>query len=238
MATDIVAVCRAMEERAFLDPVRCKVREAVPNGVKMLDCTSPERRTTLRTELSLTPDQVAMAVVGRLSFEKGHLDLAKALARCGDDVLAKAVLVLIGDGPDREAILAAYAEVPQLQVRALGRRHDVDALLQASDVFVFPTLHENLSNALLEAMSAGLPVVATAVGGNVEVLVKGGGILVAPGDHDALASAVTELMASEARRRVLGAEARAVVATTYTLDHMVVAWDERYRSVLSNGRGQ
>jgi glycosyltransferase involved in cell wall biosynthesis len=236
MATDIVAVCRAMEERSLLDPVRRKVRPFVTNGVKPGPRVPIEMRESLRAELGLDPDDVALIVVGRLSVEKGHIDLAQALARLDADVLAKAVLVLVGDGPDRESILAAYADVPQLVVRALGRRHDVDRLLQAADIFVFPTLHENLSIALLEAMAAGLPVVATAVGGNIEVLVQGGGILVQPGDREGLVSAITLLMRSESRRAELGAEAWKVVATGYTLEHMTSAWEERYRLILARGR--
>ena len=236
MATDLVTVCRAMEERSFLDPVRRKVRAFVPNGVELLPQVPIEMRESVRGELGLGPDKVALVVVGRLSLEKGHLDLARALARLDADVLAEGVLVLVGDGPDSDAILAAYEEVPQLVVRALGRRHDVPRLLQACDIFVFPTLHENLSIALLEAMAAGLPVVATAVGGNVEVLAQGGGILVEPGDREGLAAAVRMLMRSRARRAELGAQARKVVASGYTLDHMISAWDECYRSIMSRGR--
>jgi glycosyltransferase involved in cell wall biosynthesis len=238
MATDVVAVCEAMEHRSFLDPVRRKVRDIVPNGVEVPARTSDVSRKALRAELDLAPDQFALVAVGRLSVEKGHLDLARALALCDDDVLAKAVLVLVGDGPDRESILAAYSEVPRLQVRALGRRHDVAELLQVSDVFVFPTLHENLSNALLEAMAVGVAVIATAVGGNVEVLSRGGGVLVAPGDHAAMAKAVSELTWNANRRADLGAEGREVVASAFTLDHMVAAWDQRYRAMLSKDSGR
>jgi glycosyltransferase involved in cell wall biosynthesis len=236
MATDLVAVCRAMEERSFLDPVRRKVRPFVPNGVEWRPQVPIEVRESLRAEFGLGPDDVALIVVGRLSVEKGHMDLAQALARLDADILAKAVLVLVGDGPDRESILAAYEEVPQLVVRALGRRHDVYELLQACDIFLLPTLHENLSNALLEAMATGLPVVATAVGGNIEVLEQGGGILVQLGDCEGFSSAIATLMKSESRRAELGAQGRRVVAADYTLDRMTSAWGERYRSILAIGR--
>lgn len=233
MATDIVPVCEAMESRSFLDPVREKVRGVIHNGVAVPDEISEAARNSLRTDLGLGPRQVALISVGRLSVEKGHLDLARALSLCDDDVLERVVLVLAGDGPDSETILAAYSAVPKLQVQALGRRHDVVELLQASDIFVFPTLHENLSNALLEAMSVGIPVVATAVGGNVEVLAKGGGVLVMPGDHKAFASAVSQMTRSASRRVELGFEARQVVASAFTLDHMVAGWDRCYQDVLS-----
>jgi len=238
LATDIVVVCKAMEQRPFLDPVRHKVREIIYNGVEIPALTLRGSPNALRTELGLAPDQVALVTVGRLSVEKGHLDLSRALALCDEAVLAKVVLVLVGDGPDRDAILEAYSQVPHLKVRALGRRHDVVAVLQASDVFVFPTLHENLSNALLEAMSVGMPVVATAVGGNVEVLSGGGGLLVAPGDHAALAAAIRELTLNASRRAELGLEAREVVRSAFSLDHMIAAWDRCYQAVLSRNLGR
>lgn len=227
-----------MESREFLDPVRFKVRAVVPNGVELPPEISVEDRASLRAQLGLAPHHVALVCVGRLSVEKGHLDLARALGVCDQGMLDRLVLVLVGDGPDSEEIISAYSGVPALEVRALGRRRDVMQVLHACDVFVFPTLHENLSNALLEAMSAGLPVVATAVGGNVEVLANGGGILVQAGDHDALAAAVSLLVTDEPRRRKMGRTAREVVASTYTLDHMIAGWDECYRAVLSSGPAQ
>lgn len=236
VATDIVAVCNAMEEREFLDPVRYKLRKVVPNGVDLPRPTSRQAKATRRAQLGITPSQIVLASVGRLSVEKGHLDLARALAQCDVDFRKRSVLVLIGDGPDREKILAAYSGVANLEVRALGRRNDVAQLLSAADVFVFPTLHENLSNALLEAMAAQLPVVATTVGGNVEVLASGGGILVDPGDHHALATAVAGLAQDESRREEMGRRAREVVASEYTVGHMLAGWDECYRSILSRGR--
>lgn len=238
MATDVVAVCHAMAEREFLDPVRSKLRDVVPNGVDLPAPITAETRALRRARLGITSEQLALVSVGRLSVEKGHLDLARALARCSSDLRERAVLLLVGDGPDREAILTAYSAVPGLQVHVLGRRHDVAALLSAGDLFVFPTLHENLSNALLEAMAAGLGVVVTAVGGNVEVLADGGGILVEPGDHRALAGAITGLAQDAALRAEMGDRARAVVASRFTVEHMVVAWGERYRSILTKGRPQ
>lgn len=235
-ATDVVTVCRAMEERAFLDPVRQKVRAVIPNGVELGDEVSAEERANLRSRLGLRPNQVALVSVGRLSREKGHLAFARALALCEPEVLSRIVLVLIGDGSDRDEILSAYGAVSGLEVRLLGHQSDVVGLLPAADVFVFPTLHENLSNALLEAMSVGLPAIASAVGGNVEVLENGGGILVPAKDEAGFASAVTRLVRDPAMRAAMGARAREVVAERYTLDHMIDAWDACYQAILSTGR--
>ncbi len=233
MATDIVTVCRATAERSFLDPWRSKVRGVVPNGVDPLGPYDAHTRTTARDSLGLADSRVVLAVVGRLSLEKGHAILAAAMRHLAPTIRSRVVLLLVGDGPDSERIVEGYRAVPLLDTRVLGRRHDVTDLLRASDAFVFPTFHENLSNALLEAMACGLPVVATSVGGNVEVLERGGGLLVPAMDITALADGVSQLVTDEALRSRLGREALTVITQSYTVDHMVSSWDTVYAEAVA-----
>jgi len=232
MASDIVTVCRATAERAFLSPWRRKLRGVVPNGVAPAPAADVAVRSATRTTLGIGDDRVVLAVVGRLSHEKGHTVLADAVQLLPADVLERITLLLVGDGPDQVTILNGYGNVVGLELKALGRRQDVAALLRASDIFVFPTFHENLSNALLEAMGAGLPVVASSVGGNVEVLERGGGILVPPRDASALAQGLTNLVRDVDRREATGLEARKVIENAYTLEHMMAGWDSVYTDVL------
>jgi len=229
-ASDIVTVCRATAERSFLDPYRRKLVGVVPNGVRVQSKT-PGHGDGVRLELGLGPDDVALIVVGRLTVEKGHLVLARALARL-DAERARMVLLVVGDGPDRAQIESSYRSVEGLRVMMLGQRQEVSRLLSAADVFVFPTLHENLSNALLEGMAAGLPVIASRVGGNVEVLEGGGGTLVPPAESAPLADAIAELMNDPSARLSRGQIARRVVNERYTLAHMVAGWDEVYERIL------
>jgi len=231
MATQVVTVCESAARRDFLRPYRTKFAGVVPNGVTLRPPSGTDR-SRIRSELGLSPSDTVGIVVGRLSVEKGHLVLADALRRIQDRGSPDITLLLAGDGPDRAAISAAYASVPGLDVRFLGRRSDVAALLDASDLFLFPTLHENLSNALLEGMAAGLPVVASAVGGNVEVLERGGGLLVPPSDPEGLAHAIGELLGDPALRARRGQEARQVVEANYTVEHMIAALDGVYETIL------
>ena len=230
MATHLATVCISAAQREFLDRYRSKVAGVVPNGVDVPEDVG-RNRPRIRAELGLPANTVVCVVVGRLSVEKGHLVLADALQQLPERGSAITLLV-IGDGPDRNIIARAYGAVPGLNVQFLGRRLDVPAILEASDLFLFPTLHENLSNALLEGMAAGLPVIASAVGGNVEVLNSGGGVLVPASDPTSLADSMVTLLGSAALRARYGSEARKVVQDHYTVDHMIAGLDELYQDVL------
>lgn len=230
MATHLATVCESAAHRDFLDPYRPKIAGVIPNGVLVPDEKKP-LRSAARAKLEIHHDTLACVVVGRLSVEKGHLVLAESLRRLPQ--LGREIrLHIVGDGPDHEIIERAYAQVPGLDVRFLGRRMDVPEILEASDLFLFPTLHENLSNALLEGMAAGLPVIASAVGGNVEVLKRGGGLLVPASDPISLADSMASLLSDPALRVRYGREARKVVQDHYTVDHMIAGLDKLYQRVL------
>lgn len=231
MASHITTVCQFAADRSFVVRHRNKFVGPMINGVD-LNQADPALRAQVRFELGLDPDDVAVVSVGRQSVEKGHEDLAAALARLAPGQRERIVLVLIGDGPDRERVQAWYNAVDGARVRSLGQRSDVSRLLQGGDIFAFPSWHENLSNALLEAMGAGLPVVATRVGGNTEVVSRGGGVLVPVHDPAELAAALGPMVDSSERRAALGAEAREVVRRDYSMERMVEVMDTIYQSVL------
>ena len=213
---------------------RSKLVGVVPNGVPVSPPNNHDRNQ-LRSALGYRDDDVVGIVVGRLSLEKGHAVLAAAL-RQNPATAAGLRLLVVGDGPDADTIRRLYDDVPDLQVTYLGVRHDVENLLQASDIFLFPSLHENLSNALLEAMAAGLPVIASAVGGNVEVLHRGGGVLVPPADPVALHAALEQVLRSQDQRVSLGRSARMAVERHYTCDQMIDGWDRVYTAILEEHR--
>jgi glycosyltransferase involved in cell wall biosynthesis len=107
---------------------------------------------------------------------------------------------------------------------------DVLVYLQAADLFVLPSRAEGLSNALLEAMAAGLPVVATRVGGTADVIISGeNGLLVPPEDASALAEALTSLFQNTARKEELGCAARRTVETRYAISSVAACYLELYQ---------
>lgn len=150
-----------------------------------------------------------LGAVGRVEYRKDHITLARAAAQ----VLKaepKATFLLAGDGPDRSRL---EAEIEALGIaerfHLLGTRQDVPRLLHHLDVYVLSSTTEGLSLSILEAMAAGLPVVATRVGGNAELVTPGEtGALVPASDPQALAEALLEVLRAPARRKAFGAAAR------------------------------
>jgi glycosyltransferase involved in cell wall biosynthesis len=146
-----------------------------------------------------------------------------------------AEFVLVGDGPFR----TEWEELAQQlgigpRTRFLGERSDITSVLAALDVVVSPSRTESLSNAILEAMAAGRPVVATQVGGNPE-LVRDceTGLLVAPEDERALAKALETMLASPNLAREWGENARRIAHENYTVDHALQLFEQLYVNLLA-----
>jgi glycosyltransferase involved in cell wall biosynthesis len=189
-----------------------------------------------KAALGLDPGRPVVGTVGRLEVRKGHdqlLRAARALVAGANGRTPQ--FLIVGDGPLRHE-LDGLAEELGLggNVRLPGGFPDVRGALAAIDVFALPSREEGMSNALLEAMAAGRPVVATAVGGTGEVVENGAtGVLVPPGDVDALGRALAELLDDEERRRHLGAAARAAVAARFGDDVMVRRLEQLYTERLA-----
>ncbi|GGO92500.1 glycosyl transferase family 1 [Nocardioides phosphati] len=232
MASHVTTVCHSAAQRDFIRRHQAKFVGPMTNGVELSPSRGGDREST-RIALGIASDETILISVGRLTFEKGHRALAGSLRLVGAEVAGGVRLLVVGDGPERATIEQAYAGTG-IRVDFLGRRYDVATLLQASDVFVFPSLHENLSNALLEAMAAGLPVIASRVGGNVEVVSRGGGLLVEPDESLSVAQAIVALVEDHELRRVLGSEARKVVEDHYSIASMTETLDAIYREMLGD----
>lgn len=185
-----------------------------------------------RENLGLPSDAPVVGTVGRLMERKGHHELIE----CWPNVLdahPDAELVLVGDGPEREA-LAGRAERNGVResVRFLGTRDDVPELLDRMDVFAFPSHYEGLPGALLEAMAAGLPIVATPVDGNAELLREDvDGIFVPPNRPDELGDAIRALLEDEESATELAANASERAHQEFTLDAMVSDFEDLYRTL-------
>ena len=212
-----------------------KVRVQV-NGVPFDRCVArtPETTKIARQLLGLPETAKVMGTVGRLVAVKNQqllVNCLKSLSALRDDIY----LVLIGAGPLKED-LASAARKLGLDARILfaGERPDIPDLLPALDVFVLPSLSEGHSIALLEAAAAGLALVASAVGGNPEIVSDGTtGLLVSVGDADATANAVQRLLLEPALNERLGRQARKWALTNASMSSMAIGYAAIYRDVLN-----
>jgi glycosyltransferase involved in cell wall biosynthesis len=212
----------------------CVSRRTLDEGVAARTCTTDRTvvipnaidvRAAAQSALNGRPPRVLS--VGRLKAPKDFATLLAAFARLGVPYRA----AIVGDGPERAALEAAAATA---QVELLGERGDVPEQLAASDVFVLSSRSEGMPMSILEAMAAGLPVVASAVGGIPEIVRDGAtGLLVPPGDADALAAALGRLLDDDGLRRRLGAAGRERALDEFDVVRFGDAHVDAYRRALA-----
>jgi len=206
--------------------------DVIPSGVDTDRFRPTTERSAAKARLGIDPATPVVGTVGRLEPRKGTATLIAALdaLRNAGRTLAG---VIVGDGPLRaelERDLAARGL--GAQVRLLGDRAEVREVLEALDAFVLPSRTEGMSNALLEAMAMGLPVVATAVGGNPEVVADGrSGLLVPADDAAVMAAAIARVLDDSTLATELGTAARHVVEERYGARSMVRRLEAVYAAV-------
>ena len=201
---------------------------------------SEVEKEAINREYELPPDKLIITCVANLRLPKGHEYLIRALHELknkGQDFLA----LLVGDGPLRGKLEELVRELGlEEQVRFPGSKdpENIPGILAITDIFVLPSLWEGLPTAIIEAMAAGCPVVATAVAGTPEVVLDGEtGFLVSPRDPQALAQKIRLLLQDHALRRKMG-EAGAKRAKAYfSIERMVREYEALYKQlVLSKGK--
>lgn len=181
-----------------------------------------------------------IGTVGRMEPVKDQLNLVRAFIKLAGRVgeaRNSLRLMMVGDGPLREAALQLLREAQIDKLAWLpGERDDVPALMRSLDLFVLPSLREGISNTILEAMASGLPVVATTVGGNPELVREGvTGTLVPHSDDGALTMAVESYLTDRQKLLSHGQAARRAVEKQFSMDAMVAGYLQVYENVLSRG---
>ncbi|MCO1658242.1 glycosyltransferase [Pseudonocardia sp. S2-4] len=235
-ADTVVAVSAAiagrLRENGLQEPTPIVIRNAV----------SPRRsppRDESRKALDIPPDAPVVLCMARLVPQKRHDVLLDAWARMDPKLRAEkgALLLLAGDGPDREALRKRAEDLGVSgSVRFLGQRDDIPELLSAADVNVLTSDWEGLPISVLEALAAGVPVVASNVDGLSEVLAHGGGRLVPPGDPAAVAEALERLLADPTQLAAMGRAGRQTVARHYDPLAMADRYGELFERVHAVGR--
>ncbi len=190
-----------------------------------------------RNELGISPDSLVVGYVGWLIPIKGVTYLVNAMA----EVIQRhpnSLLVLVGKGDEEaEEEMKLKEQVENLgltdNVRFLGWRPDVDGIMGCFDIFVLPSLNEGMGRVLVEAMAAGLPIVASRVGGIPDLVTHGeNGLLVPPADAGALERAISDLLSDKARRKRMGETGKSI-CRPYSVEAMVEKIDNLYSRLLA-----
>jgi len=233
----VVANSYAGREWLWKQGLRRHDIRVIPNGIAI----PPERihsdSCPIRTEFGIPPTAPLITVVGRLVRTKGievFLEAATAVARRFDSVRFLIVGGAVAE-PEYLTELKKRADALNLAGRVIftGQRDDVPQIMTETDISVLPSLSESFSNAVLESMAHGLPVIASNVGGNPEVISNGiDGILVRPEDPGALATEMIRLVEFPEIARRLGEAAREKVIREYALDRLLNRTEDLYVSLL------
>ena len=208
--------------------------ELIYNGVDLVRPVAREEQHRVRTDFGFGPNDFVLGIVGSLYPVKGHVHLFQALRTIIKECPNTRLLV-IGRG-DLEADLKDKAHQLGIdrEVLFLGLRNDVPLLLSILDIFILPSLSEGLSMAILEAMAAGKPVVASRVGGNPELVIDGQtGYLVPAQDPIALADCVIKLLKAPDMARRIGASAQERVAQHFSHEGMITQYQDLYERLLT-----
>ena len=213
-----------------IDPKRLVT---IHSGVNLEDYKIDGDITAKKKSLGLETSALVIGAIGRLGRVKGVEYLLRAAAK----VILKnpdAAFLIVGDGSQRGALeqLARSLHISH-RVVFTGQRDDVPELLAVMDVLVLPSLYEGLPNAVLEAMAAGKPVIATRVGGTPEAVEDGvTGLLVPPRDPEALAEAIIALLQDQERAEAMGRAGRARVEKHFSVERMVQETEALYEELI------
>ena len=231
----------------WCDAVVCNSRAAAS---RLVDRGLPERNIAViwnglreaafadtAPALPKVPSALRVGMIARMnSLAKNHLVFLRAAARLRLE-FPHAEYLIAGDGPLRKELEAEAAQLALGdRVRFLGDRRDIPALLASLDVSVLPSASESLSNAILESMAAGVPVVASDVGGNPELVSEDRGMLVAAGDEIGLSDALARLLRDGELRRQMGHNCRQFAGENFTLDKMRLSHEQLYARLLASKR--
>jgi glycosyltransferase involved in cell wall biosynthesis len=204
----------------------------IANGISTDAYDHLPTRTEARTQLDLPQSSFVIGIVARVTPSKGHQLLIEVFARMRTKI-ANAMLLIVGDGIGLSEVKAQVGRLGlNSPVRLMGERQDVPTILAAMDVFCLPSETEGMPMTILEAMAAGLPVVASNVGGIPELVEEGRtGFMVGPGAADELEAALVTLANDPERAREMGRLGRDRLWNEFSVKSTLSAYEELYREV-------
>lgn len=220
MIQTLVTSSSRLKEDSIHQGVKANRIQVIYNSITPFEIKETTRKEG-RSYLQLSSTNIFVLSIGRLVYEKGHEFLIRAMAKVRDSN-DNVKTYICGSGPLYEDLDGLIKELRlQEHVKLLGYTEDLTQLLASADVFALPSRWEGLPMALLEAMMAGLPIIATQVSGVEEVVEnRKHGLLIPTGDVDALAEAILQLAKSQDQRRKMGLLSRTHVLENYSISVM------------------
>ena len=214
-----------------LNVARDKV-EIIKNGVDLSIFANGDRR--LRYDFDIKDSEVVIGAVGRIDPVKNYATMIKAFHVVSSRHY-NLRMIIVGDGPDYVDIENKIEEMGLSQkILMLGNRDDVSKLLYCFDIFIQPSLYEGLSNTILEAMAVGLPVIASCVGGNPDVVKENeNGLLFNPTDVEGLSKAIEKIYLDKELRDNMITANKEKIKSEYSLDKMVGEYERYYQELIS-----
>jgi len=234
IARTLVAVSEQTRAQAIEEGVRAPRITVIPNGVTPLDTLSVNR-SEARKNLGLSEVDIFILSIGRLTYQKGHEYFIQAMSKVVRH-FPNAKAGICGDGPLRSQLESQILKLGLSDsVKLLGAWDDVSPILASADIFVLPSRWEGLSRALMEAMAAGIPVIATRVDG-IQNLVTNDvyGLLVPAEDPERLENSILQLLRDPEMMKRIGSAGRAHVLQTHSTDDMCKKYYHLMLALLKN----
>jgi glycosyltransferase involved in cell wall biosynthesis len=227
-AGDVFAVSGDLKQHLVGEGFAPDRVNVIYNGIDVRASPTPDERQRVRDALGAGDDTLVIGTIARLDPVKDLGTLIRSVAQVALEL--DVLLVVVGDGAERGLLERAAADAgAAARVRFLGHRDDARSWLAGCDVYANSSISEGVSLTILEAMAAGLPVVASAVGGTPEIVDAACGRLVPSRDASSLAAALVELGRTPGLRAELGAAARHRAETRFTIERMVGEYARVYR---------
>lgn len=234
IAHTLVAVSEQTCAQAIEDGVRADKIAVIPNGVTPLDTLSIDRPEARRS-LGLNETDIFLLSIGRLTYQKGHEYFIQAMSNVVSH-FPNVKAGICGDGPLRAQLESQILRLGLSDsVKLLGARDDISPILASADIFVLPSRWEGLSRALMEAMAAGIPVIATRVDGTKNLITDGvNGVLIPMEDSEKLENSILQLIESPKTMKRLGATAKTHVLHVHSTDAMCKKYYDLIMSFLDS----
>jgi glycosyltransferase involved in cell wall biosynthesis len=211
--------------------VRPEKITVIPNGINIESFDSITPDPELRKSLGIAPSDFVIICVANLHINKGHRYLLEAFEVCN---LKNAKLLLVGEGNERKNLEQQIKNYQSKEnILFLGKRNDVQQLLKISDLFILPTLFEGMSNALMEAMACGLPIITTDIPEN-SILIENEktGLLVAAKNSSTITQKIKQLQENPILSEQLSKEAKTTIQNSFSLEKIAKKWEDTLMEII------